>query len=269
MKRRSPERAAEGRTPLRDDDMDNGPSDIDSREIQSLQRELEQCRREAAKSAEEMQAFAYSVSHDLRAPIRAIEGFSKIILEDFGAEVPAEAQKFLQHIISNTQQLSSQIEDLLRFYRLGKNPPVKTRCDANAAAHDAIAELGLKDRVKILGLDQTWADPGHLRQIFRELLSNAAKATRNKSDTSIQVSSRPEDGGVTFSVRDEGVGFDLQHAGRLFQVFQKLHSSAEFPGNGIGLAIVKRMVEAHGGSVRAESKPDEGSTFHFTLPDQA
>ena len=268
MKRRSPERATEGRTPLSEADMDNGSAGVEFREMQTLRKELEECRRAVQKSADEMQAFAYSVSHDLRAPIRAIEGFSKIILEDFCEQVPAEAKKFLQHITSNTQLLSSQIEDLLRFYRLGKNPPVRTESDARAAVEDALAELKLDQRVEVGDLNNVWADPGQLRQIFRELLSNAAKASRRTPDRAIRVESAREIGGVTFLVRDEGIGFDLQHAGRLFQVFQKLHAAADFPGNGIGLAIAKRMVEAHGGSIRAESKPDEGSTFYFTIPDK-
>lgn len=237
--------------------------------IAALEAEIALYRHQLEIGREEMQAFAYSVSHDLRAPLRAIEGFSKILIDDFASDLQPEAKKFLEHVISNTQQLSSQIEDLLKYYRMGKSAPQKVNVDTTAIAREALLEQGpepVKAEVQISELAKAFADPVQLRQVFNNLISNAIKFSRNTAHPKIEIGSRTEKGAVTFWVKDNGVGFDLAHAGKLFQVFQKMHSLSEFPGNGIGLAIARRLIEAHGGCIWAESKPGEGSTFFFSLP---
>jgi light-regulated signal transduction histidine kinase (bacteriophytochrome) len=237
--------------------------------ISALEAEIAVYRQAVENSRQEMQGFAYSVSHDLRAPLRAIEGFSKILLEDFRKQLEPEAQRFLQHITSNTQTLTSQIDDLLRYYRYGKNPPSKIKVDADAICREAIdlASPRRQPNVLISGkLPEVEADPIQLREIFTQLIENALKFSSRADSPSIEVGAKVEPNATTFHVRDNGVGFDPRNAERLFQVFQKLHSATEYPGNGIGLAIVKRLVQAHGGCVAADAAPDNGATFYFTLP---
>lgn len=221
------------------------------------------------KAREEFKAFAYAVSHDLRAPLRAIEGFSKILLEDFSKELSAEPRRFLTHIISNTQQLSSQLDDLLRFYRCSKEDPTKLRVDPNDICKEVLGEFDERlSGVSVVQeeLPAVHADPVQLREIFVQLLSNAIKYSAKNPKPKIEIGARQEAGATTFFIRDNGVGFDAQKAEKLFQVFQKLHSASDFPGNGIGLAIAKRLVEAHGGCLSAEAEPGKGAVFCFSLP---
>jgi two-component system, sensor histidine kinase and response regulator len=244
-------------------------SPSETKSMQELEAEIALYRHALEKSREEFQAFAYSVSHDLRAPLRAIEGFSKILLEDFAKELSEEPRRFLQHIISNTQHLGSQIEDLLKFYRAGKNAPTKMEVSADALCKEALVAVQDPSRpVEIVQepLPKVHADPLQLREIFAELIGNALKYTSKTPSPRIEIGAKLEPIAVTFYVRDNGVGFEERAAGRLFQVFQKLHNPAEFPGNGIGLAIVKRLVEAHGGCLSANSQPGKGSVFCFSLP---
>jgi light-regulated signal transduction histidine kinase (bacteriophytochrome) len=237
--------------------------------ISALEADLAVYRSALDQSRSEMQAFAYSVSHDLRAPLRAIEGVAKILADDFSAELGSDAKRFLKNIVNNTDTLSSQIEDLLRFYRLGKNPPTRINVDSGAIAAEAVAMLpaGAANKVQIHGsLPHVSADPVHLREIFGELLRNAVKFSANVPQQKIDVRATTENDAVRFSISDNGVGFDSKYCDRLFQVFQKLHPPSEFSGNGIGLAIVKRLVQSHGGCVEAQAVTNEGATFSFTLP---
>jgi len=238
--------------------------------LSALEGEIALYRHALEKVREEMQAFAYSVSHDLRAPIRAIEGFSKILLDDYAAELQPDAKKFLTLITQNTQQLSSQIEDLLKYYRLGKLTPQKGVVESESLVREALADqsMSLPAGITISSncVGKVLADPVQLRHAICQLLSNAIKFSRNAPNPQIEIGSRCDPNSTTIFVKDNGVGFEMQYAVRLFSVFQKLHSSEEYPGNGIGLAIVKRIVEAHGGCVWAEAEPDRGATFFFTLP---
>jgi light-regulated signal transduction histidine kinase (bacteriophytochrome) len=222
------------------------------------------------KSREEFQQFAYSISHDLRAPIRAIEGFSRILLDDFAKELSEEPRRFLNHIVQNTQQLSGLIEDLLRFYRAGKNPPTRIEVSADGLCREALIALdpGLLEGIEIAQheLPTVLADPLQLREVFSHLIANAVKFSKKTNAPKIEIGAKVEPLATTFYVRDNGVGFEEKAAERLFGVFQKLHSSSDFPGNGIGLAIVKRYVEAHGGCVSASSEPGKGAVFCFSLP---
>lgn len=243
---------------------------VDGKRVAELEAELALYRHALNKAREEMQAFAYSVSHDLRAPLRAIEGFSKILLEDFSKDLPAEAGRFLKHITTNTQQLASQVDDLLKLYRSGKNAPSRVSVDAGAVCQEAVAEAKRDSKTTVQieqqELPRVYADPVQLRQVFRELINNAIKFSRGNPSPKIQIWSEPKQDAIVFFVEDNGTGFDAKNLPRLFQVFQKLHSGPDFPGNGIGLAIVKRLVEAHGGTVAAEASPDKGAKFSFTLP---
>jgi light-regulated signal transduction histidine kinase (bacteriophytochrome) len=241
---------------------DNEPAHI---EVESLRNQLE-------ATKQELQAFAYSVSHDLRAPIRAIEGFSKILVEDFGASLDPEAKRFLQHVISNTQVLSGQIEDLLRYYRVAKAPPEKMQVDTGTLIERVIQEETAKAKIpkveiKVDTLPKVFGGPELLRQAFSELIANAIKFTKTKKESSISLTARKGEAAEDIiSIRDNGVGFDAKYANKLFQVFQKLHPIAEYPGNGIGLAIARRIVEMHGGKIWAESEAGAGATFHVALP---
>lgn len=249
------------------DDKTSQPAD----RIAALEADLAIYRTALEQSRAEMQAFAYSVSHDLRAPLRAIEGFSKILLDDFSADLSPDAARFLKSIVTNTETLSSQIDDLLRFYRLGKNPPTKIDANADAIFREVIAHLPAGTAIKVnipTPLPRVLADPLQLREVFGELLRNAVKFSRNSSTPTVEVRAALEPDATRFSISDNGVGFDQKYADRLFQVFQKLHPPSEFPGNGIGLAIVKRLVHAHGGCVEAQANPSKGATFSFTLPQQ-
>jgi light-regulated signal transduction histidine kinase (bacteriophytochrome) len=241
-------------------------------QITALEAELALYREALKNSREDMQAFAYSVSHDLKAPLRAIEGFSRILLEDFSTELNEEAQRFIKHIVSNTETLSSQVEDLLKFYRCGKNVPARIPVDLQAVCAEIISTLPPQDsgRVKINGqLPTVIGDAVQLRELFAQLISNALKFSKNARNPAVEISGTTEKDATRISVRDFGVGFDPKHATKLFQVFQKLHSGSEFAGNGVGLAIVKRLVLAHGGYVEADATPQEGATFTVTLPKTA
>lgn len=247
------------------------PAITPKEQIAALEAEVVLYRHALESLREEMQAFAYSVSHDLRAPLRAIEGFSKIVLEDFSSTIDPEGRKFLQNIVSNSQHLSSQLDDLLLFYRLGKNPPRKGTIKPGAIVADLCKEqeASYPDRqfeFTITDLPCAFADGELLKHVFSQLVSNAAKFTNQRNPGKIEISGHEEEGATIYFVRDNGAGFDMQYADKLFQVFQKLHIGPDYTGNGIGLAIVKRIVCAHGGCVWAEAEPEKGACFRFSLP---
>ena len=238
-------------------------------QLAALEAELALYREALKNSREDMQAFAYSVSHDLKAPLRAIEGFSKILLEDFASELSPEAQRFLKHIVGNTETLSTQIEDLLKYYRAGKNLPAFATVDLDSVCREIVSTLPPQDaaRVKILDrLPSVSGDPIQLREVISQLISNGLKFSKNARNPAVEISGKVEKEAVRVSVRDFGVGFDPKHASKLFQVFHKLHAGTDFAGNGIGLAIVKRLVLAHGGCVEADAVPQEGATFSISFP---
>jgi light-regulated signal transduction histidine kinase (bacteriophytochrome) len=232
--------------------------------------ELAVYRQALERSRADMQAFAYSVSHDLRAPLRAIQGFSKILIEDFSASLDAEGQQFLRHIIQNTQQLTSQMDDLLRFSRAGRAAPTKMDLDATELMNEVLEqlrdELPVNLKISVGQLPQVFADPVMLRQVFSEIISNAAKFTSKATAPELKITSHVDEHAATISFCDNGVGFEPGHSCKLFQVFQKLHSPTEYPGNGIGLAIVRRVIEAQGGCADGEGTPDGGARFSISLP---
>jgi len=218
----------------------------------------------------ELEAFSYSVSHDLRAPLRAIGGFSNILLKDFAPKIPDEARRLLNIVVSSATQLSHMIDGLLEFSRLGRQPLSMYPADFNNLVKQILNELHSehKQRVELqLGdLPPCLGDPALLKQIFTNLLSNAFKFTTQTQHPVIEIGSRPGDREHIYFVRDNGIGFDMQYAERLFGVFVRLHSEREFAGDGLGLATAQRIIQRHGGRIWAEAEPNKGATFFFTLP---
>ncbi|MEX2207431.1 MAG: PAS domain S-box protein [Myxococcota bacterium] len=220
-------------------------------------------------SNRELEAFSYSVSHDLRAPLRVIDGFSGMLEQHIAGQIDAEGQRLLSVVRRSAQRMDQLIDDLLEFSRVSRSALTTQRVDMRALADEVSRELA-PDAVKqpdwrIGELPAAHADPALVRQVWTNLLSNAVKFSSHREHPMIEVGSRRENGEVVYFVRDNGAGFGMQHANKLFSVFQRLHSDGEFPGTGVGLAIVQRVVARHGGSAWAEGVPDGGATFFFTL----
>lgn len=225
---------------------------------------------ELKEALRHMESFSYSISHDLRAPLRAVNGYAHILLEDFGPALPAEAQRHLNQIAGNGARMAALIDDLLTFSRLSRHPLTRESVDTIAVVRDVLEELererqGRTVQVTVGALSPCQADPSLIRQVFSNLLSNALKYTRKREDARIEVGSFRKDGATVYFVRDNGDGFDMAYADKLFGVFQRLHRSEDFEGTGVGLAIVHNIVTRHGGTVWAESEPGNGATFFFTI----
>jgi PAS domain S-box-containing protein len=242
--------------------------------IHRLNEELE--RRVLARTAQleaanrELEAFSYSVSHDLRAPLRAIDGFSRILSEEYNAELPSDAQHYLGRVRENTATMSNLIDNLLSFSRLSRHPLKKQLTDFRPLVEQSLELLCGEnpDRVinfSIHDLPPCLADPTLLKQVFVNLLSNAIKFTGKVEHPVVEVGCLQETKGNIYYVKDNGVGFDMQYASKLFGVFQRLHRMEEFGGTGVGLAIVQRIIHRHGGRIWATSEPNQGATFCFTL----
>ena len=219
----------------------------------------------------EMEAFSSSVSHDLRAPLRVIDGFAKMLSEDYALKLDDNGKRIILNIQDSAKQMKTLIEDLLAFSRLGGQEIKKEFVPMAALVKEVFDELkhSLPDRkidCHIQELIDTKADKDTLRLVWINLLSNAIKYTRPKDEALIEISSRLDNDKIIYSVKDNGVGFDMKYIDKLFNVFQRLHSSDEFEGTGVGLANVKRIIERHGGKVWAEGKVGEGATFSFSLP---
>jgi len=220
----------------------------------------------------ELEAFSYSVSHDLRTPLRAMDGFSQAVLEDYGTQLPEEGRRFLHTIRGGAQRMGALIDDLLTFSQLSRLPLDKQAVDSAALVQDALQDLsaqqaGRQIEMRLGGLPPCQGDRALLKQVWLNLLSNALKYSRDRKPALIEVGwirNKENDEG-TYFVRDNGTGFDMRYAKKLFGVFQRLHRAEDFEGTGVGLAIVQRIVHRHGGSVWAEAEVDRGATFYFTL----
>jgi PAS domain S-box-containing protein len=245
--------------------------------IRELNVRLEQ--RVAERTAEleiankELEAFSYSVSHDLRSPLRAVDGFSQAVLEDCGGLLPEQGRKDLQTIRSAAQRMGRLIDDLLAFSRLGRAPIKMQDINTNKMVRDVIEELrdlqkGRKIELMVKDLPPCRGDPALLNQVWINLISNALKYTSKRPAAVVEIGSRAEKDKAVYFVRDNGAGFDMRYAQKLFGVFQRLHRLDEFEGTGVGLAIVHRVITRHGGRIWADAKPDCGATFHFSLNEE-
>jgi PAS domain S-box-containing protein len=218
----------------------------------------------------ELEAFSYSVSHDLRAPLRAVSGFSQIVLEDYGALLPDEGREHLQTIRDGAQRMGTLIDDLLAFARVSRLPLTMQAVDVERQVQDCLRELepeasGRALDLRVGALPPCHGDPALLKQVWLNLLSNALKYSKNRAECVLEIGSLNEHGETAYFVRDNGAGFDMKYAGKLFGVFQRLHRQEDFEGTGVGLAIVQRIVNRHGGRIWADSAVDRGATFYFTL----
>ena len=243
-------------------------------EVRKFNSELEQ--RVAARTMEleaanaELESFSYSVSHDLRAPLRAVGGFSRILLADYGDKLDAEARRVIDVICAGVTKMTRMIDDILAFSRVGRTEMASMPVDMEAAVQAAIKDLEtvLVDREVhfVAGaLPPARGDAAMIQCVWANLLGNAVKYTAPKAEATIEIGATGGCGETVYFIRDNGVGFDMHHIDKLFGLFQRLHG-ADFAGTGIGLAIVKRIVARHGGRVWAEGKPNEGASFYFTLP---
>jgi PAS domain S-box-containing protein len=217
----------------------------------------------------ELESFSYSVSHDLRSPLRAIDGYARILLEDYSSVLNEEGKRVLNVILSNARRMSQLIDDLLEFSRLGRRELTRSVVEMNDLVSEVIRELQVSSdevRIFIHTLPEVRGDWTMLRQVWLNLVSNALKYSSKKEERTIEIGCQIKETTYEFFVRDNGAGFDMHYAHKLFQVFQRLHSEEEFEGTGVGLAIVQRVVTRHGGEVWAESKKGEGAVFYFSLP---
>jgi PAS domain S-box-containing protein len=235
-----------------------------------LERRVLQRTVELEASNRELESFTYTVSHDLRAPVRGLHGFSQILLSDFAEELPEQAKSYLKRIEDNARLMGELIDDLLAFSHLGRQQVKKELVNATSIAKQAfreVIEYEDKDRIRftIQELPGVQADGNLLKQVFINLISNSIKFSRLRELAEIEVGSQETKRGLAIFIRDNGVGFEMKHADKLFGVFQRLHTYDQFEGTGVGLAIVRRIVERHGGEVWAEGELERGATFYFTL----
>ncbi|MBC8096628.1 MAG: PAS domain-containing sensor histidine kinase, partial [Akkermansiaceae bacterium] len=219
----------------------------------------------------ELEAFCYSVSHDLRAPLRAVRGFTDVLIEQYVGKLDARGQDFLQRVSDASCQMDRLVEDLLKLSRLSRTEIRHSPIDLSPIAEEIVGGLRKEEpsrsvEVRIASPLRASGDERLMRLVLDNLLRNAWKFTSKKPQAVIEFG-KTADPQPAFFIRDNGAGFDMAYASRLFGVFQRLHSPADFPGSGVGLAIVQRVINRHGGNVWAESKMDEGATFYFSLPD--
>lgn len=238
---------------------------------QSLERQVARRTAELQASNQELEAFAYSVAHDLRAPLRSIDGFSRVLQEEYGPALGAEGQRLLGIIRQGSQTMDQLTTDLLELARIGKVLLSESAIDMHLLATKAFEECAEPEvlsgfRFVVAQLPQARADAALVRQVWINLLSNAVKYSAVGSNKLIEVDGEVQGEMTVYSVRDHGAGFDQRYVDKLFRLFQRLHSSAEFPGTGVGLAIVKRIVVRHGGEVWANGRLGEGAVFKFSLP---
>ncbi len=220
----------------------------------------------------ELEAFSYSVSHDLRAPLRAIDGFSQLLIQH-APQLDKEAKRFLETISTNTAMMGRLIDDLLAFSRVGRQQMKKWRADMKSLFQGAVQEMknsepGRSVEVQFLDVKEAYCDGVLMRQVLANLVSNSFKFTRNQPNARIEIGSYENESEIVYYVQDNGAGFDMKYADKLFGVFQRLHKQEEYEGTGVGLGIVQRIILRHGGRVWAEGKVNQGATFYFSLPAQ-
>lgn len=242
-----------------------------NKELNIAQESLRDVNASLQAANRDMEAFSYSVSHDLRAPLRAIEGFSKLLEAKSSGAMSPEAGKLLEGIVTNVKHMGELINGLLRLSRFGRQAIARQLVDVAGVVRCAVDDLRKEHasrqiEVTIANLPPCNADQQLLTQVFINLLSNAFKYTWGRDKAVINVDYYEQTGEIVYLIRDNGAGFDMEYSEKLFRVFQRLHSTEEFEGTGIGLSIVQRIIERHGGRVWAEGAVDQGATFYFSLP---
>lgn len=240
-------------------------------ELQSLNGNLEnrinERTRELTQTNSELEAFTYTVSHDLRAPLRAIDGFSNILREDYANQIPADAVGLLDRISNNARQMGGLIDGLLDFSRLLRTEVTRVEVDLNHMLEQVLESLDARRRAEVVyqTMPKVFADPVLIQQVWMNLIDNALKFSSKVDKPEVVLTCDKTDFGWEFSVKDNGAGFDMKYSDKLFNVFERLHHKKDFDGTGVGLAIVKRIIERHGGQIWADSKPGGGARFTFTL----
>jgi len=240
-------------------------------EILKLNNELVKRARELETSNNELESFAYSVSHDLRAPLRHVVGYSELLQKQASTLLDEKSRRFIHTILESAKRMGNLIDDLLAFSRIGRAEPKNAVVSLDQLVKEVVAEIGRDARGrdivwKIHPLPVCYGDRSMLRLVIFNLLSNAVKFTRVRTQAEIEISCVDQENEVEVSVRDNGAGFDMQYVDKLFGVFQRLHLTEEFEGTGIGLATVRRIIHRHGGEVRAQGGVDQGATLYFSLP---
>jgi signal transduction histidine kinase len=245
-------------------------ADLESR-VAELEAHIAERTAELARANQDLARYSYTVAHDLRAPLRAILGFVRMLLEDHGSLLPADGLDNLQRVLVSAARMGRMIEDLLQLSRLARQPLSPVEVDLAALSRElmaghAAAEPARSASVVAPDLLPAAGDAGLLKIVLQNLLGNAWKFTSRVAQARIEIGEAQTGNGRAFFVRDNGVGFDMAYAGKLFKLFQRLHSSSEFEGTGVGLATVERIILRHGGRTWAEAAPGHGATFYFTLP---
>ncbi len=240
-------------------------------EIRKLNRELVKRASELETSNNELESFAYSVSHDLRAPLRHVVGYSELLQKQASSSLDEKSRRFMHTILESSKRMGNLIDDLLAFSRIGRAETKKTLVNLDQLVRESVAETG-QDTTgrnivwKIDPLPVCYGDRSMLKLVIANLLANAVKFTRMRAQAEIEIGYADREDEVEVFVRDNGAGFDMQYVDKLFGVFQRLHLPEEFEGTGIGLATVRRIIHRHGGNVRAEGGVDQGATLYFSLP---
>jgi PAS domain S-box-containing protein len=243
---------------------------LDITKIMDQQTVIERHLQQLEAVNKELEAFSYSVSHDLRAPLRAIDGYTKILEEDFNAILNDEGKKILSAVQRNAQKMGNLIEDLLSFAKLGEATVQKTNIDMSQLVHETLTDLqkttNHRAELHVGTLHMAKGNYALIKQVIVNLISNAVKYSSKKEHPVVTISSERKDNQVIYTIRDNGEGFDMKYVDRLFGIFQRLHSDKEFEGTGVGLSIVQRILHKHGGTIRAQAELGQGATFVFVLP---
>lgn len=243
------------------------------RTLSQLNDELQKEREKLKAANQELETFAYSVSHDLKVPLRAIDGFSRILEEDYPEELDDEGKRLIDIIRQNTKRMSQLIDDILHLSRAGRQDMVLAKLDLESLFQNAFNELKQSNKGRDIQLDieplpAVYGDRALLQQVISNLLANSIKFTATRETTLIEVGFQEGKKEYIFHIKDNGVGFNMKYSDKLFGLFQRLHGQDEFDGTGVGLSIVQRIIRRHGGDIWAEGKVDEGATFYFSLPVQ-
>jgi signal transduction histidine kinase len=249
---------------------ETGRLNLAKEELKQVNERLERRTGELSETNIELESFAYSVAHDLRAPLRHLAGYSNVVLQDYGTKLEAEGRQYLEKIVEGAQKMGRLVDELLNLSKIGREELSFRKTALDSVLRHVVEELapecsGREIEWRMGNLSSAQCDPVLMKQVFVNLLSNAVKYTRKRERAVIEVGQTMQNGERVIFVRDNGVGFEMQYAGKLFGVFQRLHKARDFEGTGVGLAIVQRIIRKHSGRIWVEAELDRGATFFFTL----